>query len=106
MVRISRPEPMMDKLRYQKLLNVETIQSCASLLEKGANIHSKEKGGKTPFLFAAHYGNTQTLISLLENGADIESRDNSGCTALSLATSTGNMETVQFLVEKGVDIDS
>ncbi|KAI0449474.1 hypothetical protein F5B21DRAFT_47833 [Xylaria acuta] len=78
------------------------------LLEKGADIESKDKGyDRTPLSWAAHQGHKGVVKLLVEKGADIESKDKKyGQTSLSWAAQRGHEGVVKLLVEKGADIES
>jgi ankyrin repeat protein len=52
------------------------------LLEKGANIESKNTNGRTPLSRASEHG-CEAVKLLLEKGANLESQDNDGRTPLS-----------------------
>ena len=44
------------------------------LLEKGADVESKDRYGQTPLSWAAEKGHEAVVKLLLEKGADVESR--------------------------------
>ena len=46
------------------------------LLEKGADVESKDRYGRTPLSWAAGNGHEAVVKLLLEKGADVESKDN------------------------------
>ena len=46
------------------------------LLEKGAELESKDKDGRTPLSRAAENGHEAVVKLLLEKGAELESKDN------------------------------
>jgi ankyrin repeat protein len=53
------------------------------LLEKGAELESKDDSGQTPLSWAVSgWGGKAVVKLLLENGANLESKDNSGHTPL------------------------
>jgi ankyrin repeat protein len=45
------------------------------LLEKGAELESKDNQGRTPLWWAAWIGHKELVTLLLENGAKLESKD-------------------------------
>ena len=45
------------------------------LLEKGADVKSKDSHGRTPLSWAAEYGHEAVVELLLEKGANVESKD-------------------------------
>lgn len=55
------------------------------LLDNGAKMEARDKGGMTPLHRAAYTANTGLAAFLLEQGADIDARDNNGNTPLDLA---------------------
>ena len=78
------------------------------LLEKGANIESKDdKYGWTALSKAAGQGHKAVVKLLLDKGANIESKDDKdGRTPLSNAAGEGRKAVVKLLLEKGADIES
>ena len=45
------------------------------LLEKGADLESKDASGRKVFSLAAENGHTAVIVLLLEKGADLDSKD-------------------------------
>ena len=71
------------------------------LLEKGADVESKDAAGQTPLLRAAENGHEAVVKLLLEKGADVESKDAKyGQTPLSWAARNGHEAVVELLLEK------
>ncbi|KAI8632076.1 hypothetical protein F5Y19DRAFT_472961 [Xylariaceae sp. FL1651] len=81
----------------------ETVQL---LLDRGADIESKDRFGQTPLSWAAEKGQKETVQLLLDRGADIESKDKVGRTPLSRAAERGQKQTMQLLLDRGADIES
>lgn len=71
------------------------------LLEKGADVNSKDYQGNTPLILAASGGHTELVQLLLEEGADIQAKNNLGWTALMQAAVYRHPETMKFLLSKG-----
>ena len=69
------------------------------LVEKGAEIESKDNNGQTPLSWAAGNGHEVVVKLLVENGAEIESKDNYGGTPLMWAAE--HEAVVKLLIEKG-----
>ncbi|KAJ2971749.1 hypothetical protein NUW58_g9330 [Xylaria curta] len=76
------------------------------LLERGANIKSRNRFGWTPLLQAASSGHLEIVQLLIEKDANIESGNRFGQTPLLQAASSGYLEIVQLLIEKGANIES
>ncbi|CCX10138.1 Similar to Ankyrin repeat domain-containing protein 50; acc. no. Q9ULJ7 [Pyronema omphalodes CBS 100304] len=83
------------------------LKTVELLLERGAEVDSKDKNGRTPLSFAAKaYGSFETVKLLLERGAEVDSKNKNGRTPLSFAANEyGSLETVQLLLERGAEID-
>jgi ankyrin repeat protein len=75
------------------------------LLEKGANLDSKDIDGSMPLSMAASNGHEVVAKLLLEKGADLESKNKNGNTPLSLAASNGHEAMAKLLLEKGADLE-
>ena len=76
------------------------------LLNRGADIESKENQGRTALHVAAAQGNTRCIRALLDRGADIESKENNEFTALHAAASGGHNACIRVLLDRGADIES
>ena len=75
------------------------------LLEKGANLESKDIKGYTPLSIAAFKGHEAIVRLLLEKGANLESENFIGYTPLSIAASKGHEAIVRLLLEKGANLE-
>ena len=76
------------------------------LLEKGTDLESKDRNGRTPLSQAAWGGHEAVVKLLLEKGANLESKDQNGRTPLSLAAEKGHEAVVKLLLEKDTDLES
>ncbi len=74
------------------------------LLEKGAQIDSKEYSGNDALCYASYKGHIDVVRLLLEKGAKISQQDNQGETALHFAVDKGHTEVVRLLIESGANI--
>jgi len=81
--------------RYQALVKVAKIA-----LDRGADIHAKNKDGFTPLHAFAEAGDLEIVKPLVKAGAKIDERSNAQMTALQLAARRGHLEIVTFLVGK------
>ncbi|NBU62756.1 MAG: ankyrin repeat domain-containing protein [Chlamydiae bacterium] len=79
------------------------LEKLRLLINNGAQVNSKDPGGRTALWSAVAYGKKESVSLLLENGAQVNAKDNSGRTALWQAISNGNKEMVRLLLENGAD---
>jgi ankyrin repeat protein len=75
------------------------------LIEKGANLESKDENDRTPLLWAAQNGHEAVVNLILEKGANMESRDKYGQTPLLWAAITGQEAVVKLLLENGANLE-
>jgi|GEM_PF-2329022 len=80
---------------------VGKLEVCKFLMEKGANIDSRDGLGETPLMHAAHCGKHEICVLLVENGADVNATNNGGCTALMYAAKANDIAGCKVLLEKG-----
>jgi len=76
------------------------------LLERGADIETRDDGGKTPLSSAAFPGRVDVVQVLLDSGADIETRDDGGKTPVSLAAKHERADVVRLLLDCGAHMDT
>jgi ankyrin repeat protein len=67
------------------------------LLEKGADVESRDNEGRTPLGWAAEKGHEVVVKLLLERGAELEPRDNDGRTPLGWAARRGHEAVANLL---------
>lgn len=72
-------------------------QEVAALLNRGANIESADRDGRTALMIAAQRGHADTVKLLLDRGAKADARDRKGWTAYALALIDGQDEVVKVL---------
>jgi ankyrin repeat protein len=68
------------------------------LLEKGAELESKDNNGRTPLSYAAGKGREAVVKLLLEKGAELESMDKYCRLPLSYAAEQGHKAVVNLLL--------
>lgn len=76
------------------------------LLDRGADVHTRDDTGRSPLHRAASVENFETVRILLERGADINARAPLGFTALHDAVFKGRLSTIQMLLDCGADIEA
>ena len=72
-------------------------QEVKQLLERGFDVHAKNKNGFTPLHLAAQNGHTDVLNLLIDYKAEINAKNKKGNTPLNLATLKGNKDIVKIL---------
>ena len=80
---------------------------CKLLIDKGAEIDSKNRSdNSTPLMAASEFGCLDTCKFLIDNGADIEAKSKNGMNPLILASKKGRKDIVEYLTSiKNCDIE-
>ncbi|KAJ1474163.1 ankyrin repeat protein, partial [Baffinella frigidus] len=90
-----------------KASNVEVAKV---LLDAGADIEARDKGGRTPLYLATSYGGDEAAVRMLvATGANTEVKDTipgSGSTPLHIAASRGLEGPARALLEGGADMEA
>lgn len=73
------------------------------LLDKGASVQARNRGGNTALLVAAESGQDEALELLEARGADLEQRNLDGASALLLAAMSNERGIVTYLLDAGLD---
>ncbi|CAN7999995.1 unnamed protein product [Ixodes pacificus] len=73
------------------------------LLQRGADVHAKDKGGLVPLHNACSYGHYQVADLLVKHGASVNVSDLWRFTPLHEATAKGKCDIVRLLLEHGAD---
>jgi ankyrin repeat protein len=73
------------------------------LLNSGANIDARNRGGETPLMVACVLGDQgwQKVSLLVKAGADVNAKDTNGFSVLQHAQGAGATQIVQFLIKSG-----
>ena len=76
------------------------------LIEKGANVNTKDKNTGTPLIYEVINGQLDMVKLLLDKGADLNMVSGPvDATALIYAVFQNNKDAVQFLVKRGADVN-
>jgi ankyrin len=78
-------------------------EAAQALIQGGADIRARSKGGFTPFLFAARVGDVESAKLLIAAGANVNEPGPNGMTPLVLASASGQEAAGIFLLDKGAD---
>jgi len=81
-------------------------QTVQLLIDLGADVNQRDKGGDSPLDEAAFRGNTEVLNLLLDHGADINASGEYGSTPLHHAASRGEAEAAKLLIESGAEVNT
>jgi len=75
-------------------------------IDYGADLHLRDKLGRTALHHAAYYGMTKNIDLLLRNGVSVNSSLPYEFTVLMQAALNGKADSVQFLVAHGADVNA
>jgi Ankyrin repeats (many copies)/Ankyrin repeat len=78
----------------------------SDLIQRGAELETKDVDGYTALMYAANGGQLRTLELLLDAGADVNARDKENSTPIMFAAQHGHGEIVRVLAEHGADLDA
>jgi uncharacterized protein len=82
------------------------VETCALLLNKGAEIDAVDSDGSTALTSAAIMGRLEVCRLLIKKGANVNAKNNYVAAPLAYAASGGRTEICRLLVSKGADIDN
>ncbi|MCY3826230.1 MAG: UvrD-helicase domain-containing protein [Candidatus Dadabacteria bacterium] len=87
-------------------LLVGDAEQVSSLIEKSADVNTRDKDGNTPLHLASLEGTVEIVSLLIDKGARLNAKNKNGDTSIHLASRAAKMEIVSLLVERGADINS
>jgi ankyrin repeat protein len=93
-VNASNPEFGMTALHIATVFG--PLKSVRALIEKGADVNSRDDKGRTPLMLAAVENKSDAARLLLEKGADMSARTLKGMAALHWAAFEGHSETCVY----------
>jgi hypothetical protein len=99
----NQDERRVEHLSRQLLSRAERgdVRTVKNLLERGADVHARDKLGETALMKAARLGNYPVVKLLIEFGANVHAIDATGETALSYADRFGQEEVAELLKTHG-----
>jgi ankyrin repeat protein len=77
-----------------------------ALIDAGADVQARSKGGFTPIMFAARVGDVPSAAALVAAGAKVNEAGPAAMTPLLLASASGHQAVGIFLLEKGADANA
>ncbi len=88
-------------------INDGAIEAARLLIEKGADINARDKGGSSVLALAAGSNNIELARLLIARGAEVNAADEGGGTALLYATASGDRSAamVKLLLEHGAKVN-
>lgn len=89
-----------------KLARTNRTKSLGFLLDRGIDVDFRERDSVryTPLMYAAEYGNLETVRFLLDRGADVNALDKRNLAPLYIAASRGDAGIVSLLIDRGADL--
>jgi hypothetical protein len=76
------------------------------LLQHGADVHAKDRYGKTPIIRSPMLDSMECVQLLIEANADVNAADDDGYTATHTASGHGRLECLQLLIDNGADVNA
>ena len=76
------------------------------LLEHGAPVDARDKGGRAPLHWAAWGGQVEVAGLLLDKGADVNTRDSDGWTPVHVTAADGLRTMTDLLLTRGADVNA
>ncbi len=103
----------LDEMRFEENPNEELwrfsywgdLNEVTNVLEKGADVNSKNVDGNTALRFASARGYEEIVRLLISRGANVNVQDNRGWTPLMTTSFEGNIEIVELLISSGADVN-
>jgi ankyrin repeat protein len=78
--------------------------TATALIELGADVRCKGRGGRTALHWASENGDTAAVKALVQAGAEIDGIDDKGDSPLVLASRNGNVAMAKALLAMGADV--
>jgi ankyrin repeat protein len=80
------------------------VEGVRDLLDRGADVDSRDRHGQTALMLAAHAGRRAVIEELLARRANLNATAKYGLSALMLAIVAGHTEVARLLADAGADL--
>jgi ankyrin repeat protein len=80
------------------------VEGVRDLLDRGADVDSRDRHGQTALMLAAHAGRGAVIEELLARRANLNATAKYGLSALMLAIVAGHTEVARLLADAGADL--
>jgi ankyrin repeat protein len=90
-------------LLHRSAYNVDLVKC---LVENGADVHAKDRSGRTPIFYAVINEEQDVVEYLLQHGEQINVKDKENRTPLFCAAELEKKTLAEFLINKGADINA
>jgi len=84
----------------------DEIVFCRLLLDRGAQVDTRDSNGRTALSYCARLGNYYVCQLLLDRGAAVDSTDSNGRTPLSYCAELGHVSVCKLLLGRGAAVDA
>jgi ankyrin repeat protein len=74
------------------------------LIERGAEVDSRDKWGWTPLHLASRYGHLEVSRVLIDHGANVNARKHESLDSATSSAYNGHLGIVKLLLERGADV--
>lgn len=100
-------QPAAQWLTPEYTLNLELLEEALrgditkvlDLLQRGADVNTKDSAGWTPLMIACDNGHSDLAALLIHHDADIHAKDNKGKTAIMYACECGHKRVAELLIK-------
>lgn len=97
--------PLMQALFFfRQSPTTDYLDTARVLIEGGADVNAKSRGGHTPLMFAAAVNQDGLVEAMIQRGANVNAENEAGQTALMAAAAHGYARVVDVLLARGASI--
>lgn len=82
------------------------LETLAALMKKDHSVYDRDETGWSPLLYAAYFGQKDTVKWLIDNGADVNQADDNGGTPLLFAAQNDHDKIVELLLKNGAHVNA